>query len=82
MASRNISSFITWFLNTIYSLASTLLGFLDNIYLTNNVTLLDFTITIFILGIVISILIASPGNVMRIEKKQESKSNKKGGKNA
>lgn len=73
MASYNISSFMTWFLGQVYSIFASIYDTLDHIYLANNVSLMDFTITIFILGLVISILVAQPGNAMRIEKVAEGK---------
>lgn len=73
MASYDISSFMTWFLSQIYSMFSTIYNILDHIYLAGNVSLMDFSITIFILSLVIGILVAQPGNAMRVEKGVETK---------
>ena len=82
---RDISSFMTWFLSQVYNIFIGCFGFLDNIHIASGVSLLDFTITIFILGLVVTILIAQPGNAMRVEKgvearerKARAKSSKKG----
>ena len=73
---RDISSFMTWFLGQVYNIFTGCFGFLDNIHIASGVSLLDFTITIFILGLVVSILIAQPGNAMRVEKNMERKKGK------
>ena len=73
MASRDISGFISWFLGQIYTMFTTLLGYLDNIIIAGGVSLLDFIITILILGLVVSIIIASPGTASHIEKGIEAR---------
>ena len=73
MVNRDVSGFFTWFLGQIYSMFTTFILYLDHIFIANNVSILDFTITIFILGLVITILIAQPGNAMRIEKGVEAR---------
>ena len=76
----NISEFIEWFLNKIVEIASTLLNYLDNIYLTNNVSMLDFIITLAIISTFIGIIITLPQNInnkMRIEKKGKLKNDTK-----
>ena len=82
MANRDVSGFFTWFLGQIYSMFTTFVLYLDHIFIANNVSLLDFTITIFILGLVLTILIAQPGNAMRVEKGLEAheRAKKKGSK--
>ena len=69
----NISSFITWFLTQVYLIFTFCFDKLDAIYITSNVSLLDFMITILILSGIVSILVAQPRNVMRIEKHYESR---------
>lgn len=69
----NITSFMTWFLSQIYSIFSQIFSLLDRIILAPGVSMLDFSITLFILGFVVTILIASPGNAMRVEKVAEGK---------
>lgn len=78
----NISSFMTWFLSQIYSIFSQIFSLLDRIILAPGVSLLDFIITIFILGIVVTILVATPGNAMRVEKGVESREQAKARANA
>lgn len=73
---NDISSFMSWFLGQIYSIFSSVFSILDSIILAPGVTLLEFIITIFILGIVVTILIAQPGNAMRVEKGVERKRSK------
>ena len=73
MASHDISSFMSWFLGQIYSMFTQIFGILDSIILAPGVTLLEFIITIFILSIVVGILIAQPGNAMRVEKGVEAR---------
>ena len=73
MANRDISGFFTWFLGQIYTMFSTLLGYLDHIFIAGNVSLLDFIITILILGLVVSIIVASPGTASHIEKGIEAR---------
>lgn len=73
MGSYNIRTFMEWFLHEIFVMFAWIYNTLDSIYLAGNVTLMDFSITIFILGFVITILVAQPGNAMRIEKVAEGK---------
>lgn len=72
----NISSFMTWFLSQIYSIFSQIFSLLDRIILAPGVSLLDFSITVFILGIVVTILVAIPNNVSRVEKGFERRKGK------
>lgn len=69
-------NFFSWFIDQVISIFSFCFISLARIQLAPNVTLLDFTITVFILGIVISILVAQPGNAMRVEKKFERRKGK------
>lgn len=78
----NISSFFTWFLSQFYSIFSKIFILLDSIIIAPGVSMLDFSITIIILGFVVSILIASPGNAMRVEKGIEARENAKARANA
>lgn len=72
----NISGFMTWFLSQIYSIFSQIFSLLDRIILAPGVSMLDFSITVFILGIVVSILVAIPNNVSRVEKGFERRKGK------
>lgn len=69
----NISTFISWFLQQIYSIFVSIYNLLDRIIIAPGVSMLDFSVTLIILGFVVSILIASPGNAMRVEKVAEGK---------
>lgn len=64
----NISNFISWFLQQVYFIFVNFYQILDRIIIAPGVSLLEFSVTIIILGFVVSILIAQPGNMMRLEK--------------
>lgn len=71
----NISNFITWFINQFVYIGSNLLGKLDQIILWGNVSLMDFIITIMVLGAFVSIIITAPnlGIVRREMRKERAK---------
>ena len=52
----NISTFMSWFITQFINIGGNLLGKLDNIIIYGNVSLMDFIITIVILGAFISII--------------------------
>lgn len=56
----NISNFISWFIQQFVNIGSTLLGFLDNIILFGNVSLMNFIITIAIIGMFLGLIITTP----------------------
>ena len=56
----NISNFMTWFLSEFYRIGTTLLAKLDNITIAGNVTLMQFIITIAIIGVFINLVIVAP----------------------
>lgn len=72
----NISNFFSWFLTQFVRIGTNLLDKLDNIFLIGNVSLLDFTITITIIGIFINILLTIPQNVNRYERRAERRARK------
>lgn len=72
----DLSSFITWFINITLNLILWAYNTLDSIQLSNGVSLLDFVITIFIIGIVIPVLVAIPNNASRVESRAEHKKSK------
>lgn len=61
----NITNFITWFIEQFISIGTSILTTLDNIKIYNTVSLLDFTITIAIIGIFIEIVITIPNQALR-----------------
>lgn len=56
----NISNFISWFITQFVYIGSNLIGKIDEIIIYGNVSLLDFMITIVIIGAFISIIITAP----------------------
>ena len=56
----NRSNFFSWFLNQFVTIGTFMINKLDQIYLVGNVSLLDFIITIAIIGIFVSIVITAP----------------------
>lgn len=72
----NISNFFSWFLTQFVRIGTNLLDKLDNIFLIGNVSLLDFTITITIIGIFINILLTIPQNLNRKETRAERRARK------
>lgn len=62
----NISEFISWFISTFINLLKTVFNTWDNIEIASGVTLLDFNIGIFIIGIILLVLFTFP-NASRME---------------
>lgn len=56
----NITNFTTWFIGQFVRIGQSILGHLDNIKIYNTVSLLDFTITIVIIGAFIGIILTTP----------------------
>lgn len=77
----NISQFIEWFLTQFIRIGTNLLAQLNNITIYQDVTLLEFIITITIIGIFIGIILTVPQNMnkmtQRIERKNRSKNDRK-----
>lgn len=69
----NIASFMEWFLNQFVAIATNMLGKLDQIILYGNVSLMDFIITITIIGIFIGIVLTLPQNANRLSSRAERK---------
>lgn len=67
----NISNFFSWFLTQFINIGSDIINKIDNIILFGNVSLLDFTITLALLGIFIEIIITVPKAVYRESYKAE-----------
>lgn len=72
----NISNFFSWFLTQFVRIGTNMLDKLDNIFLIGNVSLLDFTITITIIGIFLNILLTIPQNLNRKETRAERRARK------
>ena len=73
--SRDISSFINWFISQFVNIGKKLIEILDSIKIYQSVSLLDLTIAIAILGMFLGIIMAIPQNAMnKAEKvKRETK---------
>lgn len=56
----NIGEFIKWFITQFINIGTNLLGKIDNIIISGNISLLDFIITIAIIGAFINIIITVP----------------------
>lgn len=71
----NISGFIEWFITQFINIGTFILEKLDQIIIYGNVSLLQFIITIAIIGAFISIIITAPnlGIVKREMRKDRSK---------
>lgn len=69
----NISDFMTWFINQFVSIGGQAIYYIDSIQLTNNVTLLDFIITIIIIEMFLGIVLTIP----TIANKQSIKAEKR-----
>lgn len=80
----NITNFITWFIAQFIRIGQNLLGYLDSIKIYNTVSLMDFTITIVIIGAFLSIILTIPHNAMsnadrqnrRIREREKNKNEK------
>lgn len=69
----NISNFIVWFINQFISIGTTMLSKLDEIIIYGNISLMDFIITIVIIGAFLEIILTIPQTVNRIESRAERK---------
>lgn len=67
----NIGNFIQWFIQQFVNIGGFMVGKLDDIKLYGNVSLLDFTITIAIISIFISIVLTLPQNANRLSARAE-----------
>ena len=56
----NISNFFEWFITQFVNIGSNLLGKIDEIIISGNISLLDFIVTIAIIGAFINIIITIP----------------------
>lgn len=73
----NISNFMNWFIQQFINIGTQLLAFLDSIILFGNVTLMNFIITIAIIGMFLSLIITTPtlnivGRTIGKEKRQKN----------
>lgn len=75
----NISNFMEWFITEFVRIGSNLIGKLDQIIIYGNISLLDFIITITIIGAFISIIItvASSKAVGKVGRSERSKKSDK-----
>ena len=72
----NIGNFMTWFIQQFVRIGTWMITQLDTITIAGNVTLLDFTIAITIIGIFITIILTLPQNANRLESRAERKREK------
>lgn len=72
---RDISGFINWFISQFVNIGKKLIEILDSIKIYQQVSLLDLTIAIAILGMFLGLILAIPNNAMnKVEKiKRETK---------
>ena len=56
----NITNFISWFIQQFLNIGATMLGKLDQIYIYGQITLMDFMVTIFIVGAFLTIVTTAP----------------------
>lgn len=75
----NISNFITWFIDQFVRIAGGLLEKLDEIILAGNVSLMDFIITIAVIGAFLGIIITTP-SLRVVDRATRTKNTKKGDK--
>lgn len=73
----NISNFITWFIDQFVRIASEILAKLDEIILVGNVSLMDFIITIAVIGAFLGIIITTP-SLRVVDRATRTKNTKKG----
>lgn len=71
----NIANFINWFLDQFISIATTMINYLGQIKIRGNISMLDFIITIAIVGMFLPLIITAPSRTERAikEKKKEKK---------
>ena len=72
----NIGTFMTWWLNQFVNIGINMFYYMNNIELVANVTLLNFIITITIIGAFINILLTIP-NTTNNKVRRESKKSRK-----
>lgn len=65
----NISNFIEWFITQFVNIGTQIINIIDGIIIYGNVSLLDFIITITILGMFLSLILTIPQNAIhKVEK--------------
>lgn len=76
---RDISTFINWFITQFVNIGKKLIEILDSIKIYQNVSLLDLTIAIAILGMFLGLILAIPQNAMNKAEKitRETKKERK-----
>lgn len=67
------SNFMSWFLNQFMTIASNIINWLDSVRIYNNVSLLDFIITLTIIEVFITIVLTLPSVANKQSVKQEIK---------
>ncbi len=72
----NITTFKTWCINSFIHIGSQILSYLDQIKIYGTISLMDFIITIVIVGAFLSIIITSPRLSLVRQIRSERKPNK------
>lgn len=73
----DISSFMGWFINQFTTIGANLIQKIDNIIIYNNVSLLDFIITIAIIGAFLPLVITATNSYSKEIVKREKRKDKK-----
>lgn len=73
----NISNFIEWFITQFINIGTQIINIIDGIIIYGNVSLLDFIITITILGMFLTLILTIPQNaVNKVERIGKERKNK------
>lgn len=74
---RDISSFISWFIQQVVNIGTKAIAIIDSIVIYEGVTLLDFIIAIILLGMFLTIILAIPQNAMNKAERNVRENRKK-----
>lgn len=78
---RDISTFINWFITQFVNIGKEIIEIIDSIKIYQEVSLLDLTIAIAILGMFLSLILAIPQNAInkaeKIKRETKKERNKK-----
>lgn len=69
----NIGTFINWFITQVINIMQETIDILDSIYITNNVSILDFILAIIIIGAFLTIILTIPQTASGIERRAENR---------
>lgn len=74
---RDISSFISWFIQQVVNIGTKAIEIIDSIIIYEGVTMLDFIIAIILLGMFLTIILAIPQNAMNKAERNVRENRKK-----